>query len=81
MSTHLSLDRFEGRGKAIAVLVAEDGASLNVPRAFLPAGARPGDVLKLTLEVDPEATKKLADETSRLQDELKKTDPGGDIKL
>ena len=81
MSTRLSLDRFEGKGKQIAVLVADDGATLNIPRSLLPAGAKPGDVLSFSLEIDSGATAKLAQETRRLQDDLSKRDPGGDIKL
>ncbi len=49
MSTRLSFDRFEGKSKQIAVLVADDGATVKVPRSFLPAGAKPGDVLTLSL--------------------------------
>lgn len=81
MTTRLSVDRFEGKGKQTAVLVADDGTTLNVPKAFLPSGARPGDVLTLSLEIDSGATAKLKDETRRVQDELSKRDPGGDIKL
>lgn len=81
MTTQLSLDRFEGKGKSIAVLVAEDGTSINVPKVFLPEGAKAGDVLNLALEVDAAATAKLAADTARLQKDLKQTDPGGDIKL
>ncbi len=38
MSTRLSLslDRFEGRGKEIAVLLTDDGETLNIPRATAP---------------------------------------------
>jgi Protein of unknown function (DUF3006) len=81
VSTRLSLDRFEGKGKQIAVLVADDGATLNIPKSLLPSGAKPGDVLSFSLELDPGATAKLAQETRRLQDDLSKRDPGGDIKL
>ena len=81
MTTRLSFDRFEGKGKQIAVLVADDGTTLNVPKSLLPSGARPGDVLTLSLEIDSGATAKLQDETRRVQDELSKRDPGGDIKL
>ena len=81
MTTRLSFDRFEGKGKQTAVLVADDGATLNVPRSFLPLGAKPGDVLNLSFEVNPAASAKLRDETRRVQDELSKRDPGGDIKL
>ncbi|MGA9921983.1 MAG: DUF3006 domain-containing protein, partial [Isosphaeraceae bacterium] len=62
MTTRLSLDRFEGRNKSIAVLLTDDGESINFPRALLPPGAKAGDVLALTLEADPEETRKLAEE-------------------
>jgi hypothetical protein len=81
VSIHLSLDRFEGKSNQIAVLVSDRGEALNIPRSFLPAGAKPGDVLTLSLEIDPAATAKLAEATRSLQDKLGKRDPGGDIKL
>jgi hypothetical protein len=81
MPTRLSFDRFEGKNKQVAVLVADDGATLNVPKSLLPAGAKPGDVLTLILEVDAAATARLAKESKRVQDELSKRDPGGDIEL
>ncbi len=81
MSVSLSLDRFEGKGKQIAVLVSADGETVNIPRSLLPAAAKPGDVLTLSLEVDAAATHKLADDTRRVQDKLSERDPGGDIKL
>jgi hypothetical protein len=81
VSTRLSFDRFEGKGKQIAVLVADDGAALNVPKSLLPPGAKPGDVLTLSLEIDPGATADLQNEARRVQDDLAKRDPGGDIKL
>ena len=80
-TTRLSLDRFEGKAKQIAVLLTDDGESLNLPRALLPPGAKPGDVLTLTLERDDAATRGLAEQTRRLQDKLAERDPGGDIKL
>jgi hypothetical protein len=81
VTTRLSLDRFEGKDKSIAVLVTEDGATINVPRALLPPSARAGDVLTLSLERDAAATKKLGEETRKVQKDLKATDPGGDLKL
>ena len=81
MAIHLSLDRFEGKDGAIAVLVGDDGETVDVPRAFLPADAKPGDVLTMTLERDEAATRKLAEDTRKIQGELKATDPGGDLKL
>ena len=82
MSTaRLSLDRFEGKGKQIAVLLTDDGETLNLPKAILPPGTKLGDVLTLTLERDDGATSQVADETRRVQGRLADRDPGGDIKL
>ena len=81
MSTRLSLDRFEGKGKQIAVLLTDDGDTLNFPKSLLPPGTKPGDVLTLTLERDDLASKQLAEETRQVQDRLAQRDPGGDIKL
>jgi hypothetical protein len=81
MTLHLSVDRFEGKNKSIAVLLTDDGECISFPRALLPAGVKAGDVLILTLERDAEATRKLAEETRAVQRDLKQTDPGGDIKL
>jgi hypothetical protein len=77
----LSLDRFEGKGKQIAVLVTDDGETVNLPRSFLPAGTQPGDVLALSLDRDAAATRQVADESKRVQEKLSERDPGGDIKL
>jgi hypothetical protein len=77
----LSIDRFEGDRKEIAVLVSEDGAQINLPRRLLPRGVAAGDVLALTLERDAGATRQLARRTKEVQETLKKTDSGGDIKL
>jgi Protein of unknown function (DUF3006) len=77
----LSIDRFEGTNKQIAVLLTDDGTQINFPKALLPKGAKSGDVLTFQIERDVEATKNVASETKRVQDELKKSDPGGDIKL
>ena len=35
----------------------------------------------MTIERDPDATKQMAAKTRKVQDELKATDPGGDVKL
>jgi hypothetical protein len=79
--TLLSLDRFEGKNKSIAVLLTDNGEPINVPKSLLPPGTKAGDVLTLTLERDVEATRKVVEKTRKVQSELKGTDPGGDIKL
>lgn len=76
-----SLDRFEGDAKDIAVLIDDDGETLNVPRAFLPKGAKAGDVLAVSFEIDAAATETLAKATKDIQARLSRRDPGGDIAL
>lgn len=77
----LCVDRFEGPNRSIAVLLTDDGEPINVPGSLLPPDIKPGDVISITFERDAEATRKLADETRRVQRELSKGDPGGDIRL
>ena len=60
MSIRLSLDRFEGKSKQIAVLVTDDGEIVNLPKSLLPPGTKPGDVLTLTLERDAAASHQVA---------------------
>jgi hypothetical protein len=81
VTLRLSVDRFEGERKQIAVLVTDDGQQFTIAKALLPKGARPGDVLTLQIERDTKATKRLADATKRVQDDLKKRDRGGDLRL
>ncbi len=81
MSHPLTIDRFEGDDKQIAVLVAEGLPPVNLPRALLPEGAEAGDVLALTLKVDKAATQAVAKATKALQEELTKDDTGEDIAL
>jgi hypothetical protein len=45
MTTRLSVDRFEGDKKQVAVLLTDDGAHVNFPRALFPKGVKAGDVL------------------------------------
>jgi len=77
----LTIDRFEGDAKDVAVLLTEEGRSIDFPRSLLPKGVRAGDVLKFMLEKDAEATKSIAAATARIQKESAEQDDGGDIKL
>lgn len=81
MNPRFSIDRFEGERKQVAVLLADDGTQVNFPRNLLPKGSKPGDVLSLTIERDVEVTRRVAKQTRAVQDDLKKTDPGGDLTL
>jgi Protein of unknown function (DUF3006) len=80
-TVQLSIDRIETGKSEIAVLLSDDGTTIDVPRRLLPDGARPGDVLVVTFRRDLEATRRVAEETRQVQDDLKATDPGGDIRL
>jgi hypothetical protein len=80
VKSQLSLDRFEGDKKQVAVLLTDDGTQVNFPKTLLPKGSKAGDVFSLTIEKDTEETGKVADQTRVVQGDLKKTDPGGDIK-
>jgi Protein of unknown function (DUF3006) len=77
----LSIDRFEGDKKSIAVLLTDDGAPIKFPIELLPRGVKAGDVLTFTIERDIVATRNVANETHAVQDQLKSTDPGGDVAL
>lgn len=81
LKVHLSIDRFEGDKKQIAVLLTDDGTQINFPKKLLPDGAKAGDILCFEIERDLEATRQVSDETRQTQDELKHRDPGGDLKL
>jgi hypothetical protein len=63
------------------VLVGELGElKLDIPLSFLPAGCKEGDVLKLSIERDPVATKQAREQTSDLMEKLKKKRQSGMIK-
>ncbi len=81
MTTSLSIDRFEGSKKEIAVLVADDGRSFDLPRWLLPEGAKAGDVVNLSIELDPAATAQLVAKTKKVQADLARGDDGKDIQL
>ena len=81
MQTRVSLDRFEGDDKQIAVLVVADGRTINVPRDLLPPDAAAGDSLVVTIDRDAAATETVRKKTRAVRSRLRRTDPGGDIKL
>ena len=57
MSTHYTIDRFEDNGWA--VLERPDGQTFNVPREWVPEDANEGDVLRLELATQSEASRLL----------------------
>ena len=78
MNFPLSFDRYEDR---FAVLLTERGEQIDFPKELLPKRAKPGDTLSFSIDVDREATAALKRDTKALQDKLRKTDSGEDIKL
>jgi hypothetical protein len=66
------LDRFEG-DKAV-LLVGEEERSVAWPRRLLPDGAGEGDVLRLALSVDEEATRAARAEAEEMLRDLLKRD-------
>jgi hypothetical protein len=81
MTIRLSIDRFEGPRRGIAVLITEDGRSIQFPRDLLPRGAKAGEMLSMDLGRDLKGTAEVARAARAIRDELDKTDPGGDIRL
>jgi hypothetical protein len=81
LKTRVTIDRFEGARKRIAVLLTDDGTQINFPKTLLPRGVKAGDILSLAIEKDAGMTRQVARQTRAVQDVLKKTDPGGDIRL
>jgi hypothetical protein len=77
----LSIDRFEGREKQLAVLVSDAGEEIVMPRRLLPKECKAGDVLTVAIERDVAATDKVAQRARQIQQKLKRSDPGGDVKL
>ncbi len=66
MSTIFIIDRFEGDW---AVIEFEE-KTFNLPRVLLPLDAREGDVVKISVVVDLNTTKKRREQIEKLMDEL-----------
>ena len=82
MQYRMSIDRYEGDRKQLAVLVSDDGElQVTMPKKMLPKGCKTGDVMVMTMERDAAATEDVARKTKAVQAELKKGDKGGDLEL
>ena len=84
-----AVDRLEG---SIAVLVSDSGATLQMPQVELPTGLREGAVLRVrfgaqnlpdwsSAVIDKKEEERRLREAKQMLDEMKRSDPGGDIKL
>lgn len=92
MSTEAELlvvDRIED---GVAILINDNGETVEVARSVLPVGAREGLVLRVPRDekggmrwggavVDEDATAKRLAEAEDVLGELRKRDPGGDVLL
>ena len=73
------IDRIEG--DLAFVLLGENGEfQLNIPISLLPEGIKEGDILKISIERDIEATQETKQKVSGLMDKLKKKGQSGMIK-
>ncbi len=83
-----AVDRIEGK---TAVLVADDGTTIDVARSKLPR-VREGSVLRVRLgangqpdwasaEVDKDEGERRLRRAGEMLDEMKRSDPGGDVTL
>jgi len=84
-----AVDRIE---QGIAVLVSDTGATVQMPRVELPTGLHEGTVLRVrfgtqnlpdwsSAVIDKEEEQRRLREAKEILDDLKRSDPGGDIKL
>lgn len=84
-----AVDRLEGE---MAVVVADDGATFDVERTQLPQRIREGTILHVragkdgqpdwrSAEIDKDEEERRRKEAQETLDELKRTDPGGDVTL
>ena len=74
----LVIDRFE---EDVAVLESESGASYMTSLGLLPDGAREGDWLRVSLEIDPDATGDARARVTALRAQILVDDDGGDFVL
>lgn len=56
------VDRFEDK----VAVVEYEGKFYNIPRAWLPSGAKEGDVILVTVKVDEKATAQRRDEMKHI---------------
>jgi DUF3006 family protein len=81
------IDRVEGK---TAVIVADDGSALDVPREELPKGSREGTILRVDTPGPPDWSRAVIDEAERARRldrardtlrRLSESDSGGDVVL
>jgi hypothetical protein len=69
---HAVIDRIEDNAMAVILLRPDEREQIELPVAFLPAGASDGDHLRITITLDEDSRAAAEDETRNLQDKLEK---------
>ena len=76
------IDSIEEQSASIEI---DAGVTINVPVSMLPPGAKPGDVMSVSFELDVNAKRQALERSAATvkkgQEMSKKLDPGGDISL
>jgi hypothetical protein len=79
---HWVVDSIE---EGVASIELPDGRMVQLPTTVLPRGAKQGQILRVTFELDEAATKRaIAESAAQVRkgsEESTKRDPGGDIAL
>ena len=89
MTVFYAIDRLEGK---TAVLIADDGSTVEIARAQLPSHLLEGAVLRVCLgangepdwssaEIDHEEEERRIKGAKQMLDEMKRSDPGGNLTL
>lgn len=82
VSHHWSIDGIE---EGIARIDTGGDAHFTLPSVLLPPGATEGQMLRVTLELDTDATRRALEKSTKSTkaalDESRKRDPGGDVVL
>jgi hypothetical protein len=79
---HWVIDSIEEQSASIEI---EAGVTINIPAAMLPPGAKSGDVVRVTIELDAaakqDALARSAAQVKKGREMSRKLDPGGDVTL
>lgn len=67
---HAVIDRIEDNDRAVILLGDDEQEQIDLPTAFLPAGASDGDHLRISITLDEDSRAAAEDEIRKLQDEL-----------
>jgi len=71
----VTIDSIEDK-TAILLVGEDDKVKMNMPLVLLPEGCREGDILNISIERDPDATRQARERVSSLMEKLKKKGQG-----